>query len=91
MRFMSQPVRVTSFMGVFAVTVAFHLAEEVAGPEVGHVLAVARDLGLPVLDRHELVREVAFTDQLTSLVHRHVLREASNLRELLVGHVREQG
>src|SRR4051794_4430546 len=36
-----------------------HLTEEVAGTQVRDVLAVAQHLGLPLLDRHELVRVVA--------------------------------
>jgi hypothetical protein len=55
------------------------------------VLAVARDLGLALLDRHELVGEIALAHELAVLVHIHLLREARDLAKLLVRHVCEEG
>ena len=67
-----------------------HLAEEVARPEVRHVLTVPGDLRLALLDRHELVGEVALAHQLASLLNRDLLREGRDFREFVVGYVREQ-
>src|SRR4051812_7938072 len=59
------------------------LAEEVAGSEVGNVLAVAQHLGLALLDGHELVGEVALSDEIAPLVHGLLLGERRDLRQLI--------
>src|SRR3954465_2951816 len=66
------------------------LPEEVAGAEIGHVLVPAQNLGLSLLDGHELVGEVALADEVGPLVHRLLLGEGRDLRELLVIDVLEQ-
>src|SRR3954454_1171755 len=68
-----------------------HLAEEIARPEVGDVLAVPGHLRLALLDRHELVGEVALANKLASLVDRDLLRERRDLPELFLGYVLEEG
>src|SRR5918996_2445994 len=67
-----------------------HLAEEVARPEIGHMLAAARDLGRPLLDCHELVREVALAHEHLARLDEDLLCEGRDLCELLVPHLLEQ-
>ena len=98
MRFRSQPVRVISRIGVFAVTVALRSVfssrpispKKSPGPRSATCSPLARDLRLALLDGHELVGEVALPDQLSALVHGDLLGEGGDLRELLVRHVLEQ-
>src|SRR5215211_910753 len=67
-----------------------HLAEEVAGTEIRHVLAVPGDLGFTLLDRHELVGEIAFSHEPATRLHADLLREGRDLGELFVRYVCEQ-
>jgi hypothetical protein len=54
------------------------------------VLATPRHLGLTLLDRHELIREVALADEHVTCRHADLLGEGRDLGELLVRDVREQ-
>ncbi len=92
MRLRSQPVSVISRVGSVATTVALRavlleqadLAEEVAGTEVGDVLAAARDLDRALLDRHQLVRVVALAHELAAGRDADLLREGRDFSERVV-------
>ena len=67
------------------------LAEDVAGAELGELLAVALDARLALLDHVEVVGVAALLDH--DLAGRELvdLRERGDLGQALVRHVREQG
>ena len=98
MRLKSQPVSVIRRIGVLAITVGVALvaleqsvlAEEVAGSQVGHVLAAAEHLGVTLLDGQQLVREVPLANEMTALFHAHLLREGSDFPEVFLRDLLEQ-
>ena len=67
------------------------VAEHVAGPEVGQVLALPLDLGVTGLDRVEVVREASLADDLLARGPLLEGREGRDLGERFVGHLGKQG
>ena len=99
MRLHVPPVSVISRIGVLATTVALrlslleqaHLAEEVARARARPgARRAAQHLGLALLDRHELVREVTLADEVASLLHGDLLGERGDLASSSSGTVCEQ-
>src|SRR3989475_5522662 len=62
-----------------------HLAEEVPGSEIGDVIAVARHLGLPVLDHEQVVRVVALVDEVLAARHLELVDPNGELAPRVVG------
>jgi hypothetical protein len=66
------------------------LAEEVARAQIGDMLAPPGDLGLALLDGHELIGELSLLDQRLAAWDLALLGERSDRRKLVVGDLCEQ-